>query len=76
MEMKQVEPYKNVLIKFGTNTQDINDFLGSTKRKYSVFQKDGKEISFEFNDIFEMWRTFQKVKAYIDKHLEELQQVN
>lgn len=75
MEMKQVKPYKDVVIKFGTDTKDVYDFLGKTKRKYSVYQKDGKEISFEFDGMFAMFRTFQKVKAYIDEHLEELQKI-
>lgn len=76
MNLKAVEPYKNVLIMFGTDTQTANDVLSdSVARKFSVFQKDGKEISFKFYSLFDMWKTNQKVKEYIDKHLDELKKV-
>ena len=35
----------------------------------------GKEISFKFYSLFDMWKTNQKVKEYIDKHLDELKKV-
>ena len=73
MNLKAVEPYKNVLIMFGTETQTADDvFSDSVARKFSVFKKDGKEISFKFYSLFDMWKTNQKVKEYIDKHLDEL----
>ena len=43
MNLKAVEPYKNVLIMFGTDTQTEDDvFSDSVERKFSVFQKYGK----------------------------------
>lgn len=75
MNLKAVEPYKNVLIMFGTETQTANDVFSSVARKFSVFQKDGKEISFKFYSLFDMWKTNQKVKEYIDQHIDELKKV-
>ena len=43
-------------------------------RKLTI-KKDGKEISFKFYSLFDMWKTNQKVKEYIDKHLHELKKV-
>ena len=76
MDLKAVEPYKNVLIMFGTEKQTADDvFSDSVARKFSVFHKDGKEISFKFYSLFDMWKTNQKVKEYIDKHIDELKKI-
>ena len=76
MNLKAVEPYKNVLIKFGTETKNADDvFSDRVARKFVVFQKDGKEISFKFYSLFDMWKTNQKVKEYIDKHIDELKKI-